>query len=41
MDTISTLANDFAACSRILTAIGDETRQHLIFEMMKMGSCSG
>lgn len=41
MDTISVLANDFAACSGILTAIGDETRQHLIIEMMKMGSCSG
>lgn len=44
MDTqekVSILAEDFAACTRILTAIGDETRQHLILEMMKMGDCNG
>ena len=35
------LTKDFAACSKILTAIGDETRQHLIVEMMKIGKCSG
>jgi len=35
------LSKEFAACSKILTAIGDETRQHLILEMMKMGDCSG
>lgn len=35
------LSRDFAACSRILAAIGDETRQHLILEMMKMGRCGG
>lgn len=40
-EQISILTNDFADCSKILTAIGDETRQHLIFEMMKMGDCSG
>lgn len=38
---IDLLADNFAACSEILTAIGDETRQHLILEMMKMGDCSG
>jgi ArsR family transcriptional regulator, arsenate/arsenite/antimonite-responsive transcriptional repressor len=38
---IERLSADFAACSKILTAIGDETRQHLILEMMKMGDCSG
>lgn len=38
---ISALAENFASCSQILTAIGDETRQHLILEMMKMGNCSG
>ncbi len=38
---IDKLAYDFADCSKILTAIGDETRQHLILEMMKMGDCSG
>lgn len=34
-------SNDFAQCSKMLTVIGDETRQHLILEMMKMGKCSG
>lgn len=40
-EKVSVLAEDFAACSKILTAIGDETRQHLIVEMMKSGKCSG
>lgn len=40
-EQIAILADDFAACSGILTAIGDETRQHLILEMMKMNNCSG
>lgn len=35
------LAEDFESCQKILTAIGDENRQHLILEMMKMGNCSG
>ena len=34
-----TLAENFSASAKILTAIGDETRQHLILEMMKMGNC--
>lgn len=38
---ILTLAESFSASAKILTAIGDETRQHLILEMMKMGSCTG
>lgn len=38
---IQALAKSFAACSKILTAIGDETRQHIILEMMKMEQCSG
>ncbi len=38
-EKVSMLAEDFAACSKILTAIGDETRQHLIVEMMKSGKC--
>lgn len=38
---IAELADNFSACSKMLTAIGDETRQHLILEMMKMGKCSG
>lgn len=38
---VCTLATDFANCTKILTAIGDETRQHLILEMLKIGDCSG
>lgn len=40
-ENIYTLAESFSSCSKILTAIGDETRQHLILEMMKMGNCNG
>lgn len=40
-DQIYELADHFSSCSKILTAIGDETRQHLIIEMLKMGNCSG
>lgn len=28
-------------CQKVLTAIGDETRQHLLIEMMQMGDCHG
>ncbi len=38
---VDKLAKDFADCSKTLTAIGDETRQHIILEMLKMGDCSG
>lgn len=38
---VDKLAKDFADCSKVLTAIGDETRQHIILEMLKMGDCSG
>lgn len=40
-EKLSTLAAGFTSCSKMLTAIGDETRQHIILEMMKMGECSG
>ncbi len=35
------LTKGFLSCSKILTAIGDETRQHLILEMLKIGNCNG
>ena len=38
---VERLAENFEASSKLLVAIGDETRQHLILEMMKMGNCSG
>lgn len=40
-EQIEGLAKEFSSCSDILTAIGDQTRQHLILEMMKMGNCNG
>lgn len=38
---IEKLAEDFESCRKVLVALGDENRQHLILEMMKMGNCSG
>ena len=34
-EEINRLAKEFEDCRKILLAIGDETRQHLILEMMK------
>lgn len=41
MQDIKKLAEEFKACQKILLALGDENRQHLILEMMQMGECSG
>ena len=38
---IEKLSSDFKSCQKILCAIGDENRQHLILEMMKLEKCSG
>lgn len=38
---ISILTNGFAKSSKMLIAIGDETRLHLISEMLKIGDCNG
>ncbi len=38
---IKKLSEEFAACHKVLTALGDENRQHLILSMMKMGKCDG
>lgn len=35
------LSEEFVSCQKILLAFGDENRQHLILEMMKMGECGG
>lgn len=40
-EQIYALAESFSSCAKMLSAIGDETRQHLIVEMMKMGHCDG
>jgi len=38
---IQTLAEEFQASQKVLTALGDENRQHLILSMMSLGNCSG
>ncbi len=40
-EKVCVLAENFSTSAKILTAIGDETRQHIIVEMMKMGNCNG
>lgn len=40
-DEIRQLAEEFESSRKILLAFGDENRQHLILEMMTMGSCGG
>lgn len=40
-EQVAQLAQGLADSARILSALGDETRQHLILEMLKMGRCSG
>lgn len=40
-ESVAELARGFEESSRMLTAIGDETRQHLILEMLKIGDCRG
>lgn len=38
---IEKLAEEFENCRKVLIALGDENRQHLILEMMRMESCAG
>ena len=38
---IQQLAEEFTSCRKILLALGDENRQHLIIEMVGIGKCSG
>lgn len=38
---IHQLAKDFEQSRKILLALGDENRQHLILEMMRMEQCEG
>lgn len=40
-EKIEQLASDFEKCQKILQALGDNNRQHMILEMMKMQKCSG
>ncbi len=38
---VENISKEFAECSKFLAAIGDETRQHMLLEMMKMKKCTG
>ncbi len=38
---LAQLASEFESCRKILLALGDENRQHLILEMMQMNKCGG
>lgn len=40
-EDIGRLAREFEKCQKILLALGDENRQHLILEMMQMEDCNG
>lgn len=40
-EEILQLAAEFESCRKILLALGDENRQHLILEMMRAGQCDG
>lgn len=41
MQDVQALAEKFNSCRRMLTALGDTNRQHLILTMMHMGECGG
>lgn len=38
---METLTEEFKACRKVLLALGDENRQHLLLEMMQMNRCGG
>ncbi|MGM9662644.1 MAG: ArsR/SmtB family transcription factor [Oscillospiraceae bacterium] len=40
-EELSRLTAEFESCQGILAALGDENRQHLILEMLRMGQCEG
>lgn len=40
-EEIKKLSGEFKQCQKVLQALGDETRQHLILKMMQMGKCDG
>lgn len=40
-EDIKELSEAFESCRKLLVALGDENRQHLILEMMNMGECTG
>lgn len=40
-ERIEKLSQEMYESRKLLTALGDESRQHIIFTMMRMGDCSG
>ncbi len=40
-EDIRRLAAEFESCQKILLALGDANRQHMMLEMMRMEQCSG
>lgn len=38
---INRLTTEFTDCQKLLIALGDENRQHMMLEMMQMGKCNG
>lgn len=40
-ENINRLAKEFESCREILLALGDENRQYLMLEMMRMDQCNG
>lgn len=40
-EDIRLLAKEFENCQKVLLALGDENRQHLMIEMMRLEDCSG
>lgn len=40
-EEIKQLAEEFKSCQKILLALGDVNRQHLILEMIKIEECGG
>jgi len=38
---IDSLKSEFESCQKVMLALGDENRQHIILEMMQMGKCYG
>lgn len=40
-EDIRCLAQEFEECRKLLVALGDENRQHIILEIMRMEECGG
>lgn len=41
MNNMQQFAEEFRDCTKILSALGDENRQHMILTMIQLGKCGG